>query len=137
MKNCLHTDCQQSTYAGCLHETMGNGINISDNTGPICANCGKLGHMGCTGVTNKPTWEDEWEKFVKNGYKEKFGLSSSNRLNWGCEECGGENAEEDIKQFISTKLAEQRKEIIEKIEANFNFTVSTTKQDLINLIKQD
>lgn len=94
MKNCLHTDCQQSTYAGCLHETMGNGINISDNTGPICANCGKLGHMGCTGVTNKPTWE---QKIAAYGF-----LGTNLR------------SHDETKQFILDLLAEQRKEFEEK-----------------------
>ena len=128
MKNCLHTDCQQSTYAGCLHETMGNGINISDNTGPICANCGKLGHMGCTGVTNKPTWE---QKIAAYGF-----LGTNLR------------SHDETKQFILDLLAEQRKETEDKIN-NWAKTVEafewingnplfTQKQvfDLIDLLKQ-
>lgn len=53
-------------------------------------------------------WEEEFEKLVTIKYVEKFGRGSTNRLNWGCEECGGEDAENDIKQFISSLLQAQR-----------------------------
>lgn len=70
--------------------------------------------------SNINTVLEDFDKFVSKNYKKKFGLSSSNRLNWGCEECGGQDAEEDIKEFISTSiqqlLAQRDEEIIKIIE---------------------
>ena len=81
-------------------------------------------------MTNKPTWEIEFDQKIKI----EFGSTSP----------------DDIKDFISTKLAEQRKEIIKKIEKveleNLEFAIlsldtiggfTLAKERIINLIKQD
>lgn len=80
-------------------------------------------------MTNKPTWADEFDGI------------------WGhvCMDCDGVGVSlgrelQKSKQFISTKLAEQRKEIIEKIEKekqNHDGYGKTYLEEIINLIKQD
>lgn len=42
----------------------------------------------------------EFEEFVEIKHKNEYGMSSTYKLVWGCEECGGEDAEQDIKNFI-------------------------------------
>lgn len=81
-------------------------------------------------MTNKPTWADEfdsqWDKFDSDGGWEK---------GWDYEA----KDKERIKQFISTKLTEQRQEIIEIIEkekeTHDGFGKNYLNQ-IINLIKQ-
>ena len=80
-------------------------------------------------MTNKPTWADEFDGI------------------WGhvCMDCDGVGVSlgrelQKSKQFISTKLAEQRKELIEKIEKekqNHDGYGKTYLEEIINLIKQD
>lgn len=61
-------------------------------------------------------WEEEFDKFVDKNYEEKFGLSSTNKLNWGCEECGGEDAESDIKNFIRTLRQKDKERLMEGLD---------------------
>ena len=80
-------------------------------------------------MTNKPTWAEEFDGI------------------WGhvCMDCDGvgvslERELQKSKHFISTKLAEQRKEIIEKIEKekqNHDGYGKTYLEEIINLIKQE
>lgn len=68
-------------------------------------------------MKDNKNWKEKYKKFVEEKYKEKFqgegNLSSTNRLNWGCEECGGEDAEEDIENFIEQFISERDKECVE------------------------
>lgn len=80
-------------------------------------------------MTNKPTWGEEFDKEFPNT---KFTMDP-----------------QYIKNFISTKLAEQRKEIIEKIEKaempgyqdegaeHAHAGYVRALEDIINLINQD
>lgn len=82
-------------------------------------------------MTNKPTWE-ETTKYYEKKYREN---------SW---------EREIVDYFVSTKLAEQKQQLIEKIEAEMLGTVSIgmsygdvkqgfdfAKEVVINLIKQD
>lgn len=86
-------------------------------------------------MTNKPTWADEfdsqWDKFDSDGGWEK---------GWDSES----KDKEMIKQFISTKLEEQRQEMVEtvaKLDQNPHdhhdyYAYNNALRDVINLIKQ-
>ena len=89
-------------------------------------------------MTNKPTWEEEFDGI------------------WGhvCMDCDGvgvslERELQKSKHFISTKLAEQKKELIEIIktpmstefedpeEESADYSIEDFRARLLNLIKQD
>lgn len=77
-------------------------------------------------MTNKPTWERE------------FGVLFISKEN-GKEEPKVYCHPDGIKQFISTKLAEQRQEIVEIIIENYipgHSILTPTLDRIINLIKQ-
>ena len=86
-------------------------------------------------MTNKPTWEIEFNENWD-------GASSWKGTEFGVLDEIYEDtsvttySKEGIKQFISTKLAEQRKEIAEEIEQKFYGANDVKVQDIINLIKQ-
>lgn len=87
-------------------------------------------------MTNKSildNWEEEFEKFVETQYNEKFGMSSTNRLNWGCEECGGGSdvdAEDDVKRFISLLLQVEKEKdkqrLLEGVEKMYKLAAPGT-----------
>lgn len=76
-----------------------------------CVTCGENDHDYCTPVkakstlmTNKPTWEDELREKLVKWNKEDLNLALTIGHYW------------ILENFISTKLEEQRQEIVEIIE---------------------
>ena len=61
-------------------------------------------------------WEEEFDKFVDKNYEEKFGLSSTFKLVWGCEECSGGDAESDIKDFIRTLRQKDKERLLAAVK---------------------
>lgn len=87
-------------------------------------------------MTNKPTWETR--------FRDKFTNVMGKGSIYGEERFLSTDDPRDIENFIEDLLAEQRKEIIEKIEKEmpgqtrpFPNGERAIYQDIINLIKQD
>jgi hypothetical protein len=94
-------------------------------------------------MQNTKNWSEEFDNtfaYIANGWVRGVGNTFIVPQN---------NAKEEIKQFISTKLAEQKKEIVEIIktpmstefedpeEESADYSIEDFRARLLNLIKQD
>jgi hypothetical protein len=88
-------------------------------------------------MTNKPTWELEWEKLTEMPDYKDFGkLEESLYREDSYPESMYELCHDKIKDFISTKLAEQRLKIAEEIELKFYDVDYVEVYKISELIKQ-